>query len=121
MRREASHMTTVKNKYVGPKGRAQKLIVGFRPEVRARHGLMLGMRQPLDGPIFETLEDARNWCIHAMISHFDRRLGMSDATIEPFKGMVDCGGPPPDPAQLRDIERICAEAAKERTGGREEG
>jgi hypothetical protein len=25
---------------------------------------MFGMRQPLDGPIFETLEDARNWCIH---------------------------------------------------------
>ena len=47
---------------------------------------MFGMRQPLDGPIFETLEDARNWCIHTMISHFDRRLGMSDALIEPFKG-----------------------------------
>ena len=41
--------------------------------------------------IFETLEDARNWCMHAMISHYDRRLGMSDATIEPFKGIVDCG------------------------------
>ena len=47
------------------------------------------MRQPLAGPIFETLEDARNWCIHAMISHYDR-LGISDARIEPFKGMVDC-------------------------------
>ena len=64
-----------------PKGRYQKFVVGFRPVVRAREGRMLGMRQPLDGPIFETLEDARNWCIHAMISHFDRRLGMSDAHI----------------------------------------
>ena len=97
-----------------PKGRYQKIVVGFRPEVRAREGRMFGMRQPLDGPIFETLEDARNWCIHAMISHYDRRLGMSDATIAPFKGMVDCG-PPPDPARLRDIVRICAEAAKDRT------
>jgi len=70
----------------------QKLITGYRSVVRAREGRMLGMRQPLDGPIFETLEDARNWCIHAMISHYDRRLGMSDATIEPFKGLVDCGG-----------------------------
>src|SRR6476646_2864864 len=93
---------------------AQKFVTGFRPVVRAREGRMFGMRQPLDGPIFETLDDARNWCIHAMISHFDRRLGMSDATIEPFKGMVDCGGPPSNPAQLRDIERICAEVAKER-------
>jgi hypothetical protein len=49
-----------------------------------------------------------------MISHCDRRLGMSDATIEPFKGMVDCGGPPSDPAQLRDITRICEEVLKER-------
>jgi hypothetical protein len=45
----------------------------------------------LDGPIFEKLEDARNWCIYAMIDHYDRRLGMSDARIEPFKGMVDSG------------------------------
>jgi len=50
---------------------------------------MFGMRQPLDGSIFETLEDARNCCIDAMISHYDRRLGMSDARIESFKGMVD--------------------------------
>ena len=35
----------------------------------------------------------RNWCIHAMISHYDRRLGMSDAHIYPFKGLVDCGFP----------------------------
>jgi len=35
--------------------------------------------------------------------------------IEPFKEMVDCG-PPPDPARLRDIARICEEADKERTG-----
>ncbi len=49
-----------------------------------------------------------------MISHYDRRLGMSDAQIEPFKGMVDCGGEPSNPTQLRDIERICEQAARER-------
>ena len=75
---------------------------------------MRGIREPLDGQIFDTKQDAENWCIHAMISHFDRRLGMSDATIEPFKGMVDCGGPPSDSAQLRDIERISEQAARER-------
>jgi hypothetical protein len=67
----------------------RKFVKGFRPVVRARQGLMLGIRQPLDGPVFEKLEDARNWCIDAMISHFDRRLGMSDGQIEPFKGLVD--------------------------------
>jgi hypothetical protein len=72
---------------------------------------MLGSRQPLDGPIFQKLEDAEHWCIYAMIDHYDRRLGMSDARIEPFKGMVNCG-PPPDPALVRDIERICEEVAK---------
>src|SRR6478609_7089266 len=102
----------------GDKGR-QEYMTGYRPVVHAREGRMFGMRQPLDGPIFETLEDARNWAIHAMISHFDRRLGMSDATIEPFKGMVNCGGPPSDPAQLRDIERICREAREQK--GREAG
>jgi len=63
-------------------------VVGYRPVVHARKGFMLGIRHPLDGPVFETKQDAENWCIHAMISHYDRRLGMSDATIYPFKGMV---------------------------------
>ncbi|HEY3475134.1 MAG TPA: hypothetical protein VGK56_11030, partial [Anaerolineales bacterium] len=58
---------------------AQKLVTGYRPVVHAREGRMLGIRQPLDGPVFEKLEDARNWCIHAMLSHYDRRLGLSDA------------------------------------------
>jgi hypothetical protein len=73
---------------------------------------MLGIRQPMGGPVFGKLTDAEHWCIHAMISHYDRRLGMSDARIEPFKGLVDCG-PPPDPALLRDVARICEQVAKE--------
>ena len=97
-----------------PKVRYQKLIIGFRPEVRACQGLMLGIRQPLDGPIFTTLNDAENWCMDVMADHYDRRLGLSDARIEPFKGMVDCGSPP-DPAMLRDIARICEQVEKERT------
>jgi hypothetical protein len=57
----------------------QKVVTGYRQVVHAREGRMLGIRQPLDGPIFVKLEDARNWCIYAMIDHYDRRLGMSDA------------------------------------------
>jgi hypothetical protein len=97
--------------------RDQKFIVGFRPVVRAHDGLTLGSRQPLDGPVFEKLEDAQNLCIHAMISHYDRRLGMSDARIEPFKGLVDCGLPP-DPALVRDIARICEEVRSEKRSSR---
>jgi hypothetical protein len=91
----------------------KKLLTGYRPVVDAREGLMLGIRQPLDVPIFEKLQNAEHWCIHAMISHYDRRLGMSDARIEPFKGLVDAGGQASDPAQLRGIERIFAQVAKD--------
>ncbi len=49
---------------------------------------MLGIRQPLDGPVFQAREDAENWCIDAMVNHYKRGLGMSDARIEPFSGMV---------------------------------
>jgi len=76
--------------------------------VRARDGLMLGIRRPLDGPVSEKLEDARNWCMHAMISHYDRSLGMSDARI--------C--PRPDPALARDITRIWEQVWKENSEGR---
>jgi hypothetical protein len=61
---------------------------------------MIGMRQPMDGPIFEKLEQAEEWCIEVMIDHYDRRVGMSDARIEPFS-VVDYGTPP-DPVLLRE-------------------
>ena len=86
--------------------RIRKLVTGYRPVVHAREGLMFGMRQPMDGPVFERLEDAEFWAFHVMIDHYDRQLGLSDARIEPFKGLVDCGAPV-DPALLKDIERIC--------------
>ena len=34
----------------------QKLVTGYGPVVHAREGHMLGIRQPLDGPVFEELE-----------------------------------------------------------------
>ena len=96
----------------GDKG-TYKFMHGYRPVVRAREGRMLGIRQPLDGPIFDTKEDAENWCMYAMIDHFDRKLGMADAKIHPFKGMLDFGSPP-DPARLRETQRVVAEVAEER-------
>ena len=42
----------------------------------------------------------------------DHRLRMSYARIEQFKGLVDCGLAP-DPALVRDIERICEPVAEE--------
>ena len=68
----------------------RQLITGYRPAVYARQGLMLGIRQPLDGPVFEKLEHAEYWCWYAMLDHYERGLGMSDARIEAFKGTVDC-------------------------------
>jgi len=94
-------------------GKADK--VGYRPIVRAREGHMLGIRQPLDGPVFERLEEAQFWCMYAMADHYDRRLGMSDATIEPFKAMMEDCGPPSNLAQLRDIQRICERLRKRDT------
>lgn len=49
---------------------------------------MLGSRNPLDGPVFDTLQDAVTYSIAVMADHFDRGLGLSDARIEQFKGMV---------------------------------
>src|SRR5688572_11561291 len=33
----------------------QKFVTGFRPIVHARQALILGIRQPLDGPVFHKL------------------------------------------------------------------
>jgi len=63
-------------------------MTGFRPVITARQGRMLGSRNPLDGPVFDRLEDAIDYCIGVMADHFDRGLGLSDARIERFKGMV---------------------------------
>ena len=55
-------------------------ISGRLPPYRIRReGRMLGIRQPLDEPIFEKLEHAQYWCWHAMVDHYERGLGMSDA------------------------------------------
>jgi hypothetical protein len=86
--------------------RRQQYVVGYRPVVHARIGRMLGIRQPLDGPVFDSKHDAEHWCIHAMVSHYDRRLGMSDAKIYPFKGMIDSTADAPE-SRLKEIERIC--------------
>ena len=65
------------------------VVVGYRSAVYARQGRMLGIRQPLDGLVFEILEHAEYWCWYAMLDHYERGLGMSDVRIEPFKDMLD--------------------------------
>ena len=90
----------------------QNFVTGYRPVVRAREGRMFGIRHPLDGPVFQTAQDAEHWCIAVMTSHYDRGLGMSDAHIERFKGMVSSSDTPPA-GLLRDVERICKAVKKE--------
>jgi len=42
----------------------RRLFSGFRPAVYARQGRLLGIRQPLARPVFDTLEDAKTFaCI----------------------------------------------------------
>jgi len=63
-------------------------MTGFRPVIHARKGHMLGSRNPLDGPVFDWPQDAIDVFIGVMADHFDRALGLSDARIGRFKGMV---------------------------------
>ena len=90
-------------------------MTGYRPAVYARQGLMWGIRNPFDGPVFEKLEQAEEWCIDVIIEHDYRGLGMSDALIRPFTGMVDCyrAGPP---ELVMDVERICREVTRKLGG-----
>jgi hypothetical protein len=47
---------------------------------------MVGIRDPVDGSVFETLEEAIAFCMTVMVSLYESRPGMSDARIEPFPG-----------------------------------
>ena len=46
-------------RHANPKDGFKKVMTGFRRIVHARQGLMLGIRQPLNGPIFSTAEVQR--------------------------------------------------------------
>jgi hypothetical protein len=69
-------------------GPPMKRLTGYRPVLHAREGFMLGIRNPLDGPVFQTYQDALGWCMDVMVSHYERGLGMSEAKIEWFDGLV---------------------------------
>ena len=56
-------------------------MTGFRPVIHARQGRMLGSRNPLDGPVFDRLEDAIDYSIGVMADQFDRGLGLSDLRL----------------------------------------
>ena len=63
-------------------------MTGFHPVITARQGRMLGIRNPLDGPVFDRLQDAIDYSMGVMADHFDRELGLSDTRIERFERMV---------------------------------
>jgi hypothetical protein len=71
----------------------EEFVKGYRPITTARNGLMLGIRNPVDGPVFQERDDATAWCISVMSSHFHRNLGVSEARIEAFEGWC-CTLPP---------------------------
>lgn len=91
----------------------RKFMIGYRPAVYARQGLIWGMRNPFDGPVFETSEEAEEWCFEVIVDHHGRGFeSMADAEIHPFKGMVDCYRPGP-PGLREETARICREVAEE--------
>jgi len=42
----------------------------------------------MDGPIFETRQEAQDWCIHIIIENDYRGGPWAEVTIRPFKGKV---------------------------------
>ena len=53
-------------------------MTGFRPIISARQERMLGSRNPLDGPTFDTLQDAITFTIGILTDLFDHGLELSD-------------------------------------------
>jgi hypothetical protein len=45
-------------------------MTGVRPVIHARQGRMLGSRNPLDGPVFDTLQDVITFTIAAQWNHY---------------------------------------------------
>jgi len=64
---------------------------------------MLGIRQPLDGPIFDILEDAENWCMYAMTDQFDRmpRYIHSRASLISGRRLIQSGCVKPSVSSLK--------------------
>jgi hypothetical protein len=62
---------------------------GFHAVVRPRGNPILGMRNALNMAIWSTRIEAIAFCMNVMVSHYESRLGMSDATIERFEGLVN--------------------------------
>lgn len=67
------------------KAQGRKFIVGYRPAVSAREDRMLGIRQALDGPVFEKKEHAEYWCWEAMVDHYDRGLAFPTHALNRLK------------------------------------
>jgi hypothetical protein len=67
--------------------------------VQAREGRLFFARSPVDGPIFETRQEAENRCIEIIIENDDRGGPFAEATIRPFKGRVSTMEIEPDPRQ----------------------
>ena len=62
--------------------------IGYAPIVKAREGRLFFARSPVDGPIFETRQEAENWCIEIIIENDYRGGPLAEAIVRPFKGKV---------------------------------
>jgi len=47
---------------------------GYAPVVEAREGRLFYARSPMDGPVFETRQEAQDWCFHIIIDNAERGI-----------------------------------------------
>jgi len=55
-------------------------MTGFRPIITARQGRMLGSRNPLDGPVFDRLQDAFDYSIDIQMGAANEGVGTASET-----------------------------------------
>ena len=78
----------VSSRRFGPP-RKQKFLKGYHVVVRPRGNPVVGQRNALKMAIWPNLVDATAYCINLADMYYEWGYGISDATIEPFEGMVD--------------------------------
>jgi hypothetical protein len=66
------------------------LLNGYAPVVQVREGRLFFARSLLDGPIFQTRQEAQDRCFHIIMDNAERAGPLAEATITPFKGWWAC-------------------------------
>ena len=66
----------------------KKPMVGYQVIMYARQGLVYGIRNPNISPVFDTKDNALEYCLEVIANHWSRMQTMIDARIYAFGGLV---------------------------------